>query len=74
MQSYLLRRWSFTKFPENQYLAPIENEKMDQDFKSDFNDEGLNAIFGMLWHKRETVDKTVSGTFIIIVHFITGYQ
>lgn len=47
---------------------------MDQDFKSDFNDEGLNAIFGMLWHKRETVDKTVSGTFIIIVHFITGYQ
>lgn len=53
----------FIKSPANKFFAPVENEKMDQDFKSDFTDEDLNAIFGMPWYKRGTVDKNSQGQF-----------
>lgn len=53
----------FIKSPANKFFAPVENEKMDQDFKSDFTDEDLNAIFGMPWYKRGTVDKNRQGQF-----------
>lgn len=53
----------FIKSPANKFFAPIENEKMDQDFKSNFTDEDLKAIFGMPWYKRGTVDKNSQGQF-----------
>ncbi|HAJ5612113.1 TPA: site-specific integrase [Escherichia coli] len=53
----------FIKSPANKFFAPVENEKMDQDFKSDFTDEDLNSIFGMPWYKRGTVDKNRQGQF-----------
>ena len=61
-------RWAdgegiFIKSPANQFFAPIENEKMDQDFKADFTDEDLHAIFNRPWFKRGTVDRNSGGRF-----------
>ncbi|EJW0781656.1 site-specific integrase [Escherichia coli] len=61
-------RWAdgegiFIKSPANQFFAPVENEKMDQDFKADFTDEDLHAIFNRPWFKRGTVDRNSGGRF-----------
>lgn len=61
-------RWAdgegiFIKSPANQFFAPVENEKMDQDFKADFTDEDLRAIFNCPWFKRGTVDRNSEGRF-----------
>ncbi|EIR6469062.1 site-specific integrase [Escherichia coli] len=61
-------RWAdgegiFIKSPANQFFAPVENEKMDQDFKADFTDEDLHAIFNRPWFKRGTVDRNSGGHF-----------
>lgn len=55
-------RWAdregiFIKSPANQFFAPVEKEKMDQDFKADFTDEDWHAIFNRPWFERETVDR-----------------
>ncbi|KGT86909.1 site-specific integrase [Enterobacter cancerogenus] len=61
-------RWAdgegiFIKSPANQFFAPVENEKVDQDFKADFTDEDLHAIFNRPWFKRGTVDRNSGGRF-----------
>ena len=61
-------RWAdgegiFIKSPANQFFAPVENEKMDQDFKANFIDEDLHAIFNRPWFKRGTVDRDREGRF-----------
>lgn len=53
-------RWAdgegiFIKSPANQFFAPVANEKMDQEFKADFTDEDLHAIFNRPWFKCEVV-------------------
>ena len=53
----------FIKSPANKFFAPVENEKMDQDFKSDFTDEDLHAIFNRPWFKCGTVDRNREGRF-----------
>lgn len=61
-------RWAdgegiFIKSPANQFFAPVENEKMDQDFKADFTNEDLHAIFNRPWFKRGTADRNREGRF-----------
>jgi len=54
-------RWAdgegiFIKSPANQFFAPVANEKMDQEFKADFTDEDLHAIFNRPWFDLLPVD------------------
>lgn len=61
-------RWAdgegiFIKSSANQFFAPVANEKMDQEFKADFTDEDLHAIFNRPWFKRGTVDRNSEGRF-----------
>ncbi|EMJ8525896.1 site-specific integrase, partial [Klebsiella aerogenes] len=61
-------RWAdgegiFIKSPANQFFAPVANEKMDQEFKADFTDEDLHAIFNRPWFKCGTVDRNREGRF-----------
>ncbi len=61
-------RWAdgegiFIKSPANKFFASVENEKMDKNFKADFTDEDLHAIFNRPWFKRGTVNRNSEGRF-----------
>ncbi|UBH70311.1 hypothetical protein [Klebsiella quasipneumoniae] len=62
----------FIKSPANKFFASVENEKLDQDFKADFSDEDLHAIFSRTWFKRGTVNRNSEGRFHYYRAFITG--